>query len=47
VLVCGRDSAVPRYDAILGGITLAYVLFVTLTVARLAARPRLFLDPDG
>jgi hypothetical protein len=38
----------PRYDAILGGITLAYVLFVTLTVARLlAARPRLFLDPDG
>ena len=46
---CGAGTLqFPRYDVILGGITGAYILFVTLTIARLlAARPRLILDPDG
>jgi hypothetical protein len=38
----------PRYDVILGGITVVDVLLVTLAVAQLLlARPRLILDPDG
>jgi hypothetical protein len=38
----------PRYDVFLGGVTLIFALFVTLTVVQLLlGRPRLILDPDG
>jgi hypothetical protein len=51
IFLCWLTAATlqfPRYDVILGGITVVDVLLVTLAVAQLLlSRPRLILDPDG